>query len=132
MEIICARAIEATPTSGILGGLVVATRRSDHGWTDGRLKQPRQQSVQDYMRCIYDSIKELRDEGNVIEVMWLPTSDNKLLKLAKVEARKVESGPFGCLDRSLINYVNMTITILNHNVSMWSESMNDLARLLFL
>lgn len=52
------------------------------------LKQPRQQSGQEYIRCIYDSIEELRENGNM-RVLWLPLSDeNELLKLAKEEARK--------------------------------------------
>jgi hypothetical protein len=53
------------------------------------LKQPRQQSGQEYIRCIYDSTEELREDGNVVRILWLPTSDkNKLLKLAKAEAQK--------------------------------------------
>jgi hypothetical protein len=53
------------------------------------VKQPRQQSGQEYMRCIYDSVKELREDGNGLRVLWLPSSgENKLLKLAKDEAWK--------------------------------------------
>jgi ribonuclease HI len=53
------------------------------------LRQPRQQSGQEYIRCIYDSIEELREGGNVVKALWLPSSgENKLLKHAKEEARK--------------------------------------------
>ncbi|KAJ3453787.1 hypothetical protein MRS44_018419 [Fusarium solani] len=53
------------------------------------LKQPRQQSGQEYIRCIYDSIEDLREDGNVVRVLWLPSSDeNELLKQAKAEAWK--------------------------------------------
>lgn len=53
------------------------------------VKQPRQQSGQEYIRCIYDSVKELRKDGNVLRILWLPSGDeNRLLKHAKEEARK--------------------------------------------
>jgi hypothetical protein len=53
------------------------------------VKQPRQQSGQEYIRCIYDSVKELREDGNGLRVLWLPSSGgNKLLELAKDGARK--------------------------------------------
>lgn len=53
------------------------------------LKQPRRQSGQEYIRCIYDLIEELRDNGNMVKVLWLASSgENELLKHAKEEARK--------------------------------------------
>jgi ribonuclease HI len=53
------------------------------------LKQPHRKSGQVYIRCIYDLIDELREDGNVVKVLWLPASgENKLLKRAKEEARK--------------------------------------------
>jgi hypothetical protein len=53
------------------------------------LKQPRQQSGQEYVRCAYDSIEALKEAGNTITILWYPASDeNELLKTAKEAARK--------------------------------------------
>ena len=52
------------------------------------IRNPRQQSGQEYVRCIYDSIDTLKVKGNVVAVIWMPTSaEHKLLKIAKEEAR---------------------------------------------
>ena len=52
-------------------------------------RKPRQQSGQEYIRCIYDSVGELKENGNVVTIQWLPANnDHELLKTAKTEARK--------------------------------------------
>ncbi|KAJ0133094.1 Uncharacterized protein HZ326_23838 [Fusarium oxysporum f. sp. albedinis] len=52
------------------------------------VRNPRQQSGQEYVRCIYDSINILRIKGNVVAVVWMPISaEHRLLKMAKKEAR---------------------------------------------
>jgi hypothetical protein len=53
------------------------------------LRQPRQQTGQEHVRHIYESIRILRKNGNVMAIMWTPASEeNKLLKLAKEKARE--------------------------------------------
>jgi ribonuclease HI len=53
------------------------------------LRQPRQQSEQEHVRHIYASIRALRRNGNVVIILWLPSSEeNELLKLAKEKARE--------------------------------------------
>nr|AEB91360.1 unknown [Verticillium dahliae VdLs.17] len=53
------------------------------------LRNPQQQSGQEYVRCIYEAITRLRETGNTISVVWLPSHlDDDLLKKAKGEARK--------------------------------------------
>jgi exonuclease III len=53
------------------------------------LKQPRQQSGQEYICRIYNSIRQLQKEGNVVTVIWTPVYDeNKLKKIAKEKAQK--------------------------------------------
>lgn len=52
------------------------------------IRNPRQQSGQEYVGCIYDSIDTLKVNGNSVTVIWIPTSaEHKLLKTAKEEAR---------------------------------------------
>jgi hypothetical protein len=52
------------------------------------LGNPRQQSGQEHVCLIYKLIKRLRKNGNKITIRWVSTSeDNKLLGLAKVQAR---------------------------------------------
>uniref|UniRef100_A0A8H7K5N7 RNase H type-1 domain-containing protein n=1 Tax=Bionectria ochroleuca TaxID=29856 RepID=A0A8H7K5N7_BIOOC len=52
------------------------------------IRNPRQQSGQEYVGCIYDSINSLQVKRNVVAVVWIPTSaDHRLLKMAKKEAR---------------------------------------------
>jgi exonuclease III len=52
------------------------------------VRNPRQQSGQEYVGCIYDSINVLRVKGNVVAVVWMPISaEHRLLKMAKKEAR---------------------------------------------
>lgn len=56
------------------------------------LKRPHQQSGQKYIRRIYDSIRHLRREGNVVTVIWIPKADdNKLMKIARGKAQKATS-----------------------------------------
>lgn len=53
------------------------------------VRKPRHQSGQEYIRCIYESVKEMQEHGNVLRFLWLPcSSGNRLLKTAKAEARK--------------------------------------------
>ena len=53
------------------------------------LRQPRQQSGQEHVRHIYKSIRSLRQDRNVILIMWaLSSKKNELLKLAKEKARE--------------------------------------------
>jgi len=53
------------------------------------LRQPRQQSGQEHVRHIYESIRTLRKNGNVMTIMWTPSSEeNELLKIAKEKARE--------------------------------------------
>ena len=53
------------------------------------LRQPQQQSGQGHVRHIYESIRALRRNGNVIKVLWIPSSgENELLNLAKEKARE--------------------------------------------
>ncbi|KAL9572236.1 hypothetical protein ACKAV7_003619 [Fusarium commune] len=52
------------------------------------VRNPRQQSGQEYVECMYDSINVLRVKGNVMAVIWMPTSaEHRLLRMAKKEAR---------------------------------------------
>jgi hypothetical protein len=52
------------------------------------VRNPRQQSGQEYVGCIYDSINPLKVKRNVVAVVWIPTSaEHRLLKMAKKEAR---------------------------------------------
>ena len=53
------------------------------------LRRPRQQSGQEYICRIYNSIRQLRREGNAVTVIWTPARDeNKLKTTAKEKARK--------------------------------------------
>ncbi|KAM9874027.1 zinc knuckle [Verticillium dahliae] len=53
------------------------------------LRNPRQQSGQEYVRCIYEAVTRLRETGNIITAVWLPSHlEDDLLKNAKGEARK--------------------------------------------
>jgi exonuclease III len=57
------------------------------------LRRPRQQSGQEYICRIYNSIRQLRREGNTVTVIWTPVHDeNKLKKIAKEKAQKA-TGP---------------------------------------
>lgn len=52
------------------------------------LRNPRQQSGQEYVCQIYKSIRRLQRNGNRANIRWVPTSeDNKLLGLVKEQAR---------------------------------------------
>jgi ribonuclease HI/exonuclease III len=53
------------------------------------LRQPRQQSGQGYIYRIYNTISQLRKDGNAVTVRWIPAHDeNKLKKIAKEKAQK--------------------------------------------
>ena len=53
------------------------------------LRQPRQQSGQEYIRHAYDSIRRLRKDGNTLTVLWTPSDDeNELKKVAKEKAKE--------------------------------------------
>lgn len=52
------------------------------------LRNPRQQSGQEFVCRIYKLIKRLQRNGNHVKLRWVPASeDNKLLGLAKEQAR---------------------------------------------
>jgi len=52
------------------------------------LKNPRQQSGQEFVCQIYKLMTKLQKNGNRVSVRWIPTSeDNNLLRLAKEQAR---------------------------------------------
>ncbi|CEJ62734.1 Putative Reverse transcriptase [Penicillium brasilianum] len=52
------------------------------------IRNPRQQSGQEFVRQTYKLIQRLQRNGNHINILWVPTSnDNKLLGLAKEQAR---------------------------------------------
>ncbi|KAJ6114125.1 hypothetical protein N7512_007570 [Penicillium capsulatum] len=52
------------------------------------IRNPRQQSGQEFVRQTYKLMRRLRRNGNHISILWVPTSeDNKLLGLAKEQAR---------------------------------------------
>ena len=53
------------------------------------LGSPRQQSGQEYIQCVYESIEKLRRNGNRVVVFWTPSNaKDKLLRAAKQEARE--------------------------------------------
>ncbi|KAM3490228.1 hypothetical protein MY3957_006467 [Beauveria namnaoensis] len=52
------------------------------------LKNPHQQSGQEFIRCIYDSIQDQQENGVSISITWKPTeSDDELLNVAKRKAK---------------------------------------------
>jgi hypothetical protein len=52
------------------------------------IRNPRQQSGQEFVCQTYKLINRLRRKGNHIKTLWIPASeDNKLLGLAKEQAR---------------------------------------------
>ena len=52
------------------------------------MRNPRQQSGQEFVCQTYKLMRRLRRNGNHINILWVPTSeDNKLLGLAKEQAR---------------------------------------------
>ncbi len=53
------------------------------------LKNPHQQSGQEFMRCIYDSIQDLQKKGTFTSIIWVPSeSDEELLDIAKRKAKE--------------------------------------------
>jgi ribonuclease HI len=91
---------EQNPHSGELAALAIAFSLlpnlkhhcvillSNNKAAIGTLTQPRQQSGQENVRGIYDSITALQRDGNTVIAQWLPRSEeNKLLKLAKEKAK---------------------------------------------
>jgi hypothetical protein len=75
------------------------------------LRNPRQQSGQEHICQIYKLIKRLRRNGNLITILWVPTSeDNKLLGLAKEQARAAtqeDATPYTELPRMKSTALNM-------------------------
>ena len=52
------------------------------------LRKPRQQSGQGHISRIYKYVKALKRDGNIITMVWLPSSEeNELMKLAKEKAK---------------------------------------------
>ncbi|KAJ6436766.1 Chromo domain protein [Purpureocillium lavendulum] len=91
---------EQNPFSGELAAIAQALRclpeirnRSVEVLTSNKaavltLRNPRQQSGQQYVDSIHETIGALRDQGNAVTVTWVPvSSEHGLLKLAKDEAR---------------------------------------------
>jgi ribonuclease HI len=75
------------------------------------LRRPRQQSGQEHIRRIYDSIRRLRKEGNTVTITWTPKHDeNRLKKIAKERAQKA-TGPKA---QSPIQRPGMKSTMLNN------------------
>ncbi|OAQ61371.1 reverse transcriptase [Purpureocillium lilacinum] len=92
---------EQNPFSGELAAMACALRRlpelryrsvallTSNKAAALTLRNPRQQSGQEYVGCIYDSIETLRRNGNMVAVLWIPTSaENRLLQNAKIQARE--------------------------------------------
>ncbi|OAQ60858.1 reverse transcriptase [Purpureocillium lilacinum] len=92
---------EQNPFSGELAAIAQALRclpeirnRSVEVLTSNKaavltLRNPRQQSGQQYVDSIHETIGVLRDQGNAVTVTWVPvSSEHGLLKLAKDEARE--------------------------------------------
>ncbi|KAF4336646.1 reverse transcriptase [Fusarium beomiforme] len=52
------------------------------------IENPRQQSGQSHIRRIYDAIGKLREDGNRVNLIWLPSGGElKIQKIAKMSAR---------------------------------------------
>ncbi|EXA31053.1 hypothetical protein FOVG_17611 [Fusarium oxysporum f. sp. pisi HDV247] len=52
------------------------------------VRNPHQQSGQEYVGCIHDSINSMKAKGNAVAVIWMSTSaEHRLLEMAKKEAR---------------------------------------------
>ncbi len=74
------------------------------------LRRPRQQSGQEYIGRIYDSIRHLRREGNTVTVIWTPArDDNKWKKIAKERAQQAT----GSKARPPTQRLGMRTTLLN-------------------
>ncbi|KAJ6436634.1 reverse transcriptase [Purpureocillium lavendulum] len=91
---------EQNPFSGELAAMACALRRlpelryrsvallTSNKAAALTLRNPRQQSGQEYVGCIYDSVDALRRNGNMVVVLWIPASaENNLLQNAKAQAR---------------------------------------------
>ncbi|KDN71873.1 hypothetical protein CSUB01_09606 [Colletotrichum sublineola] len=93
---------EQNPYSGQLAAMAYALRRSLSDVASERitvvtsnkaavltLRRPHQQSGQEFIRCIYDSVEELRRNDNTLTVQWTATwEEDELLKQAKAQARE--------------------------------------------
>ena len=65
--------------------IIVLTRNKAAVLAIGR---PRQQSGQEYIQSIYETVNELRRRGNTTTIVWRPTSEeDELLQLAKEKAK---------------------------------------------
>ena len=77
------------------------------------LKKPREQSGQEHLRRIYKCVRELRRDGNVMEILWSPvTEENELLTLAKgraKEATRQEASPQTQIPRVQSTILNNTV-----------------------
>lgn len=52
------------------------------------IENPRQQSGQSHIRRIYDAVGKLREDGNRVNLIWLPSGGElKIQKIAKMSAR---------------------------------------------
>ncbi|KAM3462860.1 hypothetical protein MY5147_009757 [Beauveria neobassiana] len=51
------------------------------------LSRPYQQSGQEFIKCIYDSVDQLTSKENTIAIGWDSSDKNKLLQAAKIQAK---------------------------------------------
>lgn len=93
---------EQNPYSGELAAMAYLLRRTLSGMrgqaivllTSNRaaalsVRNPRQQSGQEFICCIYESLNSLQARENTVTMQWSPSSEeNELLQEAKREARK--------------------------------------------
>lgn len=90
---------EQNPFSGELAAMAYALRNLPHSehqnialFTRNKgavaaLNRPYQQSEQEFIKCIYDSVDQLIGKANTIAVGWASSDKNKLLQAAKIQAK---------------------------------------------
>lgn len=92
------------------------------------LRRPYQQSGQECIRCIYDLIENLRENGNLTRVLWLPMSDeNELLKRAKAEAQNATQQG-ATPEKQLPSMRSTTLRIAQSKVNANSELPENVGR----
>lgn len=74
------------------------------------LNRPHQQSGQEFVKCIYDSVEELAGKDNAVAVVWESPDENKLLQTAKKQAKVATEQ--GALPHAL--FPIMKSTVLNN------------------
>ncbi|KAM3520365.1 hypothetical protein MY4038_009445 [Beauveria bassiana] len=90
---------EQNPFSGELAAIAYALRKlpdsnrqniavfSRNKGVVAALSRPYQQSGQEFITCIYDSVEKLASQENTVSVGWDSPSENKLLQAAKRQAK---------------------------------------------